>query len=320
VLASALAGCEGVQSALSPVGPQADAINGLGLTMMIGGAAIFAVVALWAALALFGPPAMRRAIGSRPAILVGGIGLPAVLLSALLVQALILSGSYARPPAGGAALRVEIVAEQWWWRVNYLDAAGDVVAVSANEIRIPTGRPVEFILRSADVIHAFWVPALGGKLDMIPGRTNAVFLEAERPGIYRGQCTEFCGLQHARMAFYVLAEEEDDFVDWLSRERGAAARPVTDEEIAGAELFAGTGCGACHTVRGTEADGTIGPDLTHVGSRQSIAAGTLPNNQGTLAAWISDAQGLKPGTQMPSFGVFSGPELRAVAAYLASLQ
>jgi cytochrome c oxidase subunit 2 len=204
--------------------------------------------------------------------------------------------------------------------VHYLDAEGATRVVGANEIRIPVGRPIEFVLKTRDVIHSFWVPSLAGKLDMIPGHTNAYRFAAERPGIYRGQCAEYCGAQHALMAFYVVAMTGEDFDAWYAREAKPAAEPDTPFLARGKTLFLETGCGACHVVRGTPADGRLGPDLTHVGSRLSLAAGTFPNNQGTLAGWIASAQHLKPGNLMPSFGNLQGEELRAIAAYMESLK
>ncbi len=192
--------------------------------------------------------------------------------------------------------------------------------MTANEIRIPVGVPVEFVLRSADVIHSFWVPSLAGKLDMIPGRVNRYTFSAERPGIYRGQCAEYCGAQHALMAFSVVAQERADFDTWYVAQARNAREPTTELAEEGRKLFHASGCGACHTVRGTSAQGQLGPDLTHVGGRLTIAAGILPNNPGTLAAWVASAQHLKPGNRMPSFATFSGPELRSLAAYLGSLQ
>jgi cytochrome c oxidase subunit 2 len=185
---------------------------------------------------------------------------------------------------------------------------------------IPVGRPVEVALRSDNVIHSFWVPALAGKVDMIPGRTNRLVIEARVPGVFRGQCAEYCGLQHAWMAFYVVAVPEAAYRQWRTDQAAPAIEPADATLRRGREAFLREGCGACHAVRGTPANGTLGPDLTHVGSRLSLAAGRLDNHAGTLAGWIADSQGIKPGNLMPSMNVFSGEELRAVAAYLESLK
>jgi cytochrome c oxidase subunit 2 len=203
------------------------------------------------------------------------------------------------------ALRIHITAEQWWWRVRYPGFE------TANEIRIPAGQPVELVLSSADVIHSFWVPTLAGKVDMVPGRENRLRVRAERAGEYRGQCAEYCGGPHGLMAFFVVALESSDFEAWTSHQQ----RPATASNV----LFTSL-CAACHTVRGTSAAGTRGPDLTHLASRRTIAAGLLPRNEGTLAAWIASSQHLKPGNLMPSFGMLAGDELRSLAAYLESLR
>jgi cytochrome c oxidase subunit 2 len=213
-----------------------------------------------------------------------------------------------------------VIGEQWWWRVHYLDEAGEIAAASANEVRLPAGRPAEILLTTDDVIHSFWAPNLAGKLDMIPGRENRLVIEAARPGLYRGQCAEYCGGQHALMAFDVVVLEEADFSEWLAREAGPARSPEDPMLEAGRDAFMANGCGACHTIRGTAAAGVVGPDLTHVGSRHSIAAGTLPNDAAALAAWIGHAQAIKPGNRMPSFTFIPGDEQAAIAAYLKSLE
>lgn len=308
-----------IQSVLVPRGPHADAVATLTWVMTIGAALIFLLVMVLTALAIVGGRSGRRGwMTSRTFIVWLGIVFPVVTLMALLVYGLVVARVLVT--VGPPALRVEVVGERWWWRVNYLDANGEIRLVTANEIRIPTGRPIEFVLKTADVIHSFWVPSLAGKLDMIPGHENAYRFAAERPGIYRGQCAEFCGAQHALMAFYVVALETPAFEDWYAGQVAPAAEPSIELLARGKSLFLENGCGACHVVRGTPANGTIGPDLTHVGGRLSIAAGTFPNNVGTLAGWISSAQHLKPDNLMPSFGNLTGEELRAMAAYLESLK
>lgn len=313
-----LGACNTMQSTLHPNGPHASSVATLSWVMFIGSAVIFSLVLLLTAYAIF-----RRSEGSgwmtgRGFIVVLGIIFPIITLTALLTYGLVIARTLVTgdPPA----LRIEIIGEKWWWRVHYVDAEGQTRLVSANEIRIPTGRPIEFVLKSADVIHSFWVPSLAGKLDMIPGRTNVTRFSAERPGLYRGQCAEYCGDQHALMAFYVIALTEPEFEAWYAREAGPATEPTLPFVARGKKLFEQNGCGACHTVRGTSANGMIGPDLTYVGGRRSIAAGTYPNNVGTLAGWVSSSQHLKPGNLMPSFGNLQGEELRAIAAYLESLK
>jgi cytochrome c oxidase subunit 2 len=291
---------EGIQSALDPHGPGAALAGELGVVLFAGAALIFAAVMALAAYALFG--ARRRILSSSRFIVGAGIVFPTVTLAALLAYSLLRAAALL--PAGEAALRIEVIGEQWWWRVRYEEFE------TANEIRIPAGQPVDLYLKSADVIHSLWVPALAGKLDMIPGKTNRLRVVADKPGRWRGQCAEYCGGPHALMALYVVALEPDEFRKWAEAQRRPARR--------GDALFVAQ-CGACHTVRGTQADGERGPDLTHVASRVSIGAGTLPLNAGTLAAWVSSSQHLKPGNLMPSFGHFSGEELRALGAYLESL-
>lgn len=307
------------QSALMPAGDNAQAIFTLTAVMFYGGTAIFVVVMVALALAVFGPQGLRNVLASRAMIIAGGVVFPIVVLTALLAWAFLIVRDI-RSFAGAPAVRIEVSGEQWWWRVTYLDEAGNPVFATANEIHLPAGQAATLSLVSPDVIHSFWVPALAGKLDMIPGRVNTLNLRAETPGIYRGQCAEYCGGQHALMALVAVVHDLEDFNAWLRRETGAAQSPLTTEEKLGQQVFEENGCGACHTVRGTSATGMVGPDLTHVGSRLTLAAGTFPNNIGTLAGWVSSAQHLKPGNRMPSFDNLSGVQLRALAAYLRSLQ
>jgi cytochrome c oxidase subunit 2 len=293
----------GIQSALHPAGPDAALIAELTWVLLAGGALIFVLVMALAAWAVLKPPSWLARRGS---IVAGGIAFPAVVLFALLVYTLLRANALS---AGEPALRVEVTGHQWWWRIAYLGPDGAVDFVTANELRIPVGQPVEIRLRSADVLHSFWVPSLAGKLDLVPGKDNRLLLSASRAGTFRGQCAEYCGGPHAQMAFYVVAT--DDFEAWRARQRQPAA--------ASSELF-NARCAACHTVRGTAAAGTLGPDLTHVGGRVSIGAGILPNNRGALAGWIASSQHLKPGNLMPSFQHFRGEELRELAEYVESLE
>ena len=305
-----------MQSALAPQGFVAATIAEIGWVLFAGAAVVLAVVLVLAAYAVFAPRARAARLGARGLIVGGGIVFPAVVLSALLGWTLLRAAPLALP---GPALAIEVVGEQWWWRVHYLDADGRRDFTTANEIRIPTGTTIEVRLASADVIHSFWVPALAGKLDMIPGRTNRLRLRADRPGVFRGQCAEYCGGPHALMALYVLADAPAEFERWSAAQRRTAATPVTAEERRGRELVL-THCASCHAVRGTDAAGERGPDLTHVGSRRSIGAGVLPANPGAFAAWIVSSQHLKPGNLMPAFDAFDGAELRAIAAYLERLR
>jgi cytochrome c oxidase subunit 2 len=217
--------------------------------------------------------------------------------------------------AAPSALRVVVVGHQWWWEYRYPDLG----VTTANELHLPVGESSQLEITSADVIHSFWVPQLQAKMDLIPGRVNRMWLEADRPGIYRGQCAEYCGLQHANMIFYVVAQTPAAYQAWLARESQGVAPPATADLLRGQEAFLTQPCVACHTIRGTPANGTVGPDLTHFGSRLSIGAGTVPNTPGNLAGWIVDSQGLKPGNKMPPIEL-PAQDLQDLVQYLESLK
>jgi cytochrome c oxidase subunit 2 len=221
-------------------------------------------------------------------------------------------------PSRKPPITIAVTSHQWWWEAQYLSDTPSESFVTANEFHIPVGVPVEFKLKAADVIHSFWVPALGGKTDAIPGRTNVTWLEADKPGVYRGQCSEYCGAQHSHMAFLVIAQTAEDYQKWRQGQLAAAAAPTEAGAQQGERDFI-LRCGACHTVRGTPAGGQVGPDLTHLMSRQTIAAGELKNNVANLSGWIADPQGVKPGSLMPDVQL-SGPELQAVRDYLLTLR
>ena len=318
-LLALLSGCTGIQSALAPSGTAAREIAALWWTMAAGAVVIFMLVLGTAFYAVKVRPERHSRRVAYVLILGGGITLPLVILSTLLIYSFRL-GPALTAPVAPQALRITVIGKQWWWEVHYAMAGASEPVISANELRIPVGERVELTLQSADVIHSFWVPRLAGKLDMIPGRSNRLVLQADRPGVYRGQCAEYCGGPHALMAFYVVAEPPARFAAWLAHEARPALSPTTPLLTRGRALFLDSGCGTCHTIRGTPAVGRFGPDLTHVGGRYSLAAGILPNNVGTLAGWIADSQNLKPGNHMPSFNIFTGEELRALAAYLESLK
>jgi cytochrome c oxidase subunit 2 len=243
------------------------------------------------------------------------IGMPltvAALVGALVWTVAVLAA--VDSPARRPRLTIEVTGHQWWWEVRYLNDAADQTFVTANEIHIPTNQPVMIRLIGADVIHSFWLPGLGGKTDVIPGQINVTWLQADRPGEYRGQCAEYCGVQHAHMAVSVVAEPPAAFAAWRRAQvlpAGAAASP-------GEALFVAR-CGACHTVRGTGAGGIAGPDLTHLMSRATLAAGAVANTAGGLAGWIADPQAIKPGARMPAT-YLSGPQLTATVAYLETLK
>jgi cytochrome c oxidase subunit 2 len=297
-----------MQSVLSPHGPEAAAVATLGWVLFAGGAVICLAVAVAVVLATRGGAGSRRVIASERFIVWSGVLVPVVVLAGLLSWGLALAGGRIAPPSPGA-LQIEVTGEQWWWRVRY----GNEAFETANELRIPVGRDVELTLVSRDVIHSFWVPSLAGKIDMIPGMTNRLRLRASEAGIFRGQCAEYCGGPHALMSFHVVALEPDAFEAWLATQRRPAAAPATN-------VFFSTGCHGCHTIRGTDAAGTIGPDLTHVAGRLSIGAATLPTGPAHFGRWVRENQHIKPGNRMPSFGFLSAGDVDRLAAYLDSLK
>jgi len=306
------------QSVFDARGVDAQSILELTWVMIAGSTAIMLLMIGLAGYAVFAAHRRRQWLAKASAIVAGGIAFPVIVLSALLVYGLVVADELIGERRD--ALRVEVVGEQWWWRVRYLDERGFARFETANEIRVPVGRPVEVTLRSNDVIHSFWVPQLAGKMDMIPGKVNRMRMQAREPGVYRGQCAEFCGGPHAMMAFYVVAHDDEDYRRWEARQLEPATVPDDPWLRNGHDLFMTSGCSACHTIRGTQAMGGNGPNLTRVGGRISLAAGNFPVHQGTLAGWIANTQGVKPGNHMPAFPVFLGVELRALAAYLESLR
>lgn len=301
--------------ALDPAGPHSELVTTLSWVLIGVSAAVLAMVLVLLGLSLFGGAKWRARLGGERIIWIGGLALPVVVLSALLVYGLATTHTLSAAPNAGE-MRVRVTGEMWWWRVAYLDSRGEPSMLDANEVHIPVGEPVVFELEAADVIHSFWVPRLGGKLDMIPGRRNILRLQADAPGVYAGQCAEYCGGPHALMGFVVIAHPPEEFAQW--REARLAPRlPVQAPEVLrGGEVFAASGCGACHRIAGTGANGLAGPDLTYVGTRRSLGAGILPNNQGALAGWVADSQTIKPGNRMPPYKQLSGVELRSIAAFL----
>lgn len=286
--------------------------------MVIGGLVIWAFMV---ALSLYASRWKRHPISEEAAgrvILWGGVAFPVTVLTALLAYALWLMPSL-RPFADEeqAELRIEVVGSQFWWQVVYHRPEGPPV-VSANEVRLPVGKRVEFSLTSADMIHSFWIPALGGKMDLIPGRTNRISLLANREGTYRGQCAEFCGTSHALMAFPAIAMAQPDFNAWLDARIGPSTG--VEAEGDGQALFLSAGCGKCHRVAGTPAQGTSGPDLSHMGSRLTIGAAALDNDAEKLARFILHSASVKPGSQMPAYPNFSANELNEIAAWLKGLK
>jgi cytochrome c oxidase subunit 2 len=276
-----------------------------GVYLVVGGLILFAVLR------------NRRGEGEVPHsrlndhafVVIGGLLVPLTILG-VLAFVTVKTTTEVRQPARGE-LAVDVRAHDWWWEVRY--PGTDIV--TANEIHIPVGRPVAITIRTNDVIHSFWVPQLAGKLDAIPGQTNVLRFAAERAGVYRGECAEFCGIQHANMNFLVIAESPTRFGQWQQTEALAAGLPTDDTTERGRVVFERESCAGCHTVRGTSASGTFGPDLTHVGSRRTIGAATVPNTTANLAGWIADAQSIKPGNRMPPISL-APDDLLAIVKYL----
>jgi cytochrome c oxidase subunit 2 len=278
-----------------------------------------------AVLALLGIALVRRDRGRysdgsarRVRAVAAGAAVSALLLLVLLVAS-VLAGREITAPGGPEALEVRITGHQWWWEITYPGSGPSEEVVTANEIHVPVGRPIRFLLSSGDVIHSFWVPRLNGKKDLIPGRLTRHIFRVDRPGIFRGQCAEFCGYQHAHMGFLVVAEEPARFDAWLAGERRLAAEPAGAPAVHGRTVFLSSPCILCHTIRGIGAFGHKAPDLTHVASRTMIAAATLHNTPGNLAGWILDAPRIKPGTRMPT-NPLAANDLLDLVAYLESLR
>jgi cytochrome c oxidase subunit 2 len=259
-------------------------------------------------------PASRSEVRwGEPLVIVGGIVAPGLILGAVFVVALRDMSALSEPP-GEPGVTIEVVGHDWWWEARYPGGA-----VTANEIHIPVGEPVQLELTSDDVIHSFWVPQLQAKTDLISGQTNEMWIQADEAGTFRGQCAEFCALQHANMIFYVIAEPRSEFDDWLANEASDAPGPVGSAAARGEDVFLSSDCAGCHAIRGTDADATVGPDLTHLAARKTIGAGVLDNTRDNLAQWILDPQGVKPGVTMPPTEL-SADELDALLDYLEELE
>ena len=258
-----------------------------------------------------GEPGPRRAITA--AVAASMVGLFAILIGSVATDR-----ALARAPLENA-LGITVTAHQWWWDVHYDDPDSSKAFSTANEIHIPVGRPVLIRLNADDVIHSFWVPNLAGKKDLIPGKTSTISLQADRAGTYRGQCAEFCGAQHAFMAFFVVAEAPERYAAWAEAQRATAKEPADAQARQGRDLFLSGSCMLCHAIQGTTANARKGPDLTHVASRATLAAGRLPNDAASLAAWIRDPQQAKPGTNMPAHPI-ADEQLQALVAYMRSLE
>ncbi len=329
-----------MQSTSNTHGPAANRIALLSHAMSI--TFVLTIVVMWVLLAV----ALKRNRGSlqehmpidvgggQAWVAIGGIAVPLLVLSVFFVFGLVLLADFPihgdhRPMnmgpmnmgsnAAASKPDILIIGHQWWWEVHYLGDSGEQVT-TANEIHIPAHRPVNIELRSADVIHSFWIPSLHGKVDLLPGNVNFIRIEASEPGSYIGQCAEYCGKQHANMRLLLIAQESAAFDEWLANQRKPAVEPTNPETIAGRQAFLAGPCSQCHTVRGTTASGRFGPDLTHIGSRAEIGSDVFPNNNAYLEGWVANAQSLKPGCKMPKITQYDGEQLRSLVAYLRQLQ
>jgi cytochrome c oxidase subunit 2 len=314
----------GEHSAHGPASPQALLLDRLGDLLYVIAAVVFLLVvgALLAATVRrrrsdedVEDPARERRMATAVAVAAGAT--VATLIGVLLFTFGSGRRLTATPPPD--ALQIRVTGHRWWWEVQYRDSSPARWATTANEIHVPVGRPVVFELQGGDVIHSFWVPNLGVKRDMLPDQTTSIWFQADTPGVYRGQCAEFCGYQHAKMAFLVVADPPERFTGWLERLRDSASTPVDALARRGEDVFLAKSCVLCHAVAGTPAGGRAGPDLTHLAGRRTIAAATLPNTRGHLAGWILDPQRIKPGAGMPPSALEPG-ELQALLAYLGSLR
>jgi cytochrome c oxidase subunit 2 len=328
ILAAGLSACRGVQTMLDPAADQARDIDVIWRVMLVVCGIMYLLVlgflgwALWRTRSrvtaddapITGVTAAERTLSRG---LTGWIALVVAGLVLLTTVSFLVDRSLAE--IGPDPLRVKVTANQWWWQVDYTGQAPSEDFTTANELHLPVGRPVVIELRAGDVIHSFWVPNLSGKTDLIPGRINYMAVTPKRIGVFRGQCAEFCGFEHAKMAFDVHVDDPKTFEAWRRHQIAGAADPTDFEAVEGKQVFTSKACVMCHRIQGTDAGGTVGPDLTHLASRDHIAAGTLPNTRGDLQAWIADPQGVKPGTSMPRVSL-SSDELNALTTYLETLK
>jgi cytochrome c oxidase subunit 2 len=326
-----LSGCRGSQSALNPAGPQSGSIGRMWWLMFYTCSAVFIIVGVIVLMAIFRKRQERKKAGDTPdtspdakreqrlsRVVVAGIGLTVVILFVFLISDFSTGRSLFSSP-DPQAMSIKITGHQWWWEVEYEDSTASNIVHTANEIHIPVGRTVKFKLFADDVIHSFWVPNLHGKKDLIPGHEVDIWFRADRAGEYRGQCAEFCGYQHAHMAFTVVAEPPEQFDAWINQQRASSVPPTNEAEQRGQQVFLSSPCIMCHSIRGTDAGGKVAPELTHLASRRTIAAATLPNTRDHLAEWITNSQEIKPGNHMPPVPL-SPDELQSLVTYLESLK
>jgi cytochrome c oxidase subunit 2 len=322
-----LGGCASEYDALSPAGPAARKLADLGWPMLVfftATSAVMCALLLWVALRRTGTLAEHAphdAAGGQRWVAIGGFLIPGIAFGAVFFATLRTMAAFPVDHAhhGHRETEIRVVGHQWWWEVQYPSRHLPDSFVTANEIHIPAGRPVDVELISADVIHSLWAPRLHGKVDLVPGMRNSVRLQADESGMYFGACAEFCGLQHTHMKFRVIADPPDRYQRWLEAQRRPAPEPDSQQARRGRQIFLAGACILCHTVRGTPARGTVGPDLTHLAGRETIGA-WLPRDLANLHAWVVNAPSLKPGTQMPALTQYTGQEMQDLVAFLETLK
>jgi cytochrome c oxidase subunit 2 len=321
-----LVGCQTSRSTLNPAGPASGRIASLEWAVML----TFAVIALimwvllaWAALRHRGTldwHAPWNEGGGQNWVMFGGFAFPAAVLFVFFVLTIVWLNRFPVHAESDVHPVIRVIGHQWWWEVQYLGHPESRIFTTANEIHIPVGRPMDIELTTQDVIHSFWVPQLHGKVDLINGQRNYIRIQADQAGTYSGQCAEYCGAQHAHMLLLVVAQPEQEYEAWYNQQLSPAGEPMTAEALHGRDVFMGAACAFCHEIRGTVAHGHVAPDLTHFGSRLRLAANSYDNDEANLEAWVTHAQSLKPGAEMPDLAAFNGPDLRALGAFLKQLK
>jgi len=319
----------GIQSALNPAGPNAGSLASLWWLMFYVCSAVYVLVMIVLVIAIrkgtrqkdLNPVlniSSKTETRRRNAVL-SAVVVTTVVLFVFLIASFSTGRSLTADLKDKNGLSIEVTGRQWWWEVRYNDVDASNIFTTANEIHIPVGVPVLFTLHGGDVIHSFWVPNLAGKKDLIPGKISTQWLQADKPGVYRGQCAEYCGLQHARMAFWIVADTPEQFIAWRQNQTQTSVSPATDSQRRGQQVFLSSSCVMCHAINGTTAGANFGPNLTHVGSRNTIAAATLSNTREHLSRWIVDSQQFKPGNKMPQNNLGQA-DLDALVDYLQSLK
>ena len=314
------------QSTLSPSGPAAAILAHLGWVVYI----VFGIITVTTLVILLLAVLRQRGSlawhapwdtgGGQHWVVIGGLLIPIVVLCGIFVLSLERERDFPLRDGRRVTPEIQVIGHQWWWEVHYLTGPADQHFVTANEIHIPVGKPIDIAVQSADVVHSFWVPALHGKVQMIPGLTNYIRIEADEPGSYKGECANFCGQQHAHMRLLVVADPPEKYQAWRRDQISPADPPHGADAQHGEQVFMNAACTFCHTINGTDAQGKVAPDLTHLASRQYIAANSYGNDTADLEAWVTHAQSLKPGCLMPNITRFNGVDLRDMVDYLRELK